>query len=212
MILDTVLLIINQKKRRKNKFLSIPQNCLILIMICMKYKLIWSADKNNFTRSKICLSEVSWQYTFSRMPQFLRRLLSVLWWDLGAPCIPRFSAGSLCSSRRADGGLECIIKARYRSWVCCSENKVFNIVSYDSVFCLINVWPSAVYFTNAPSQLFWEGKLGKPKEEIGNLNGFEYMYLSDLKIPYFLYSSSVSIKVISMGTTLSPSMARLPLP
>jgi hypothetical protein len=28
-------------------------------------------------------------------------------------------------------------------------------------------------------------KIGKPKEEIGNLNGFEYMYLSDLKIPYF---------------------------
>jgi hypothetical protein len=27
------------------------------------------------------------------------------------------------------------------------------------------------------------------------------MYLSDLKIPYFLYSSSVSIKVISMGAT-----------
>jgi hypothetical protein len=30
-------------------------------------------------------------------------------------------------------------------------------------------------------------KLGKPKEEIGNLNGFEYMYLSDLKIQYMLY-------------------------
>ncbi len=27
-------------------------------------------------------------------------------------------------------------------------------------------------------------KLGEPKEEIGNLNGFEYMYLSDLKIQY----------------------------
>jgi hypothetical protein len=25
-------------------------------------------------------------------------------------------------------------------------------------------------------------KLGKPKQEIGNLNGFEYVYLSDLKI------------------------------
>jgi hypothetical protein len=30
-----------------------------------------------------------------------------------------------------------------------------------------------------------EKKLGKPKEEIGNLNGFEYMYLSGLKVPYF---------------------------
>jgi hypothetical protein len=28
-------------------------------------------------------------------------------------------------------------------------------------------------------------KIGEPKEEIGNLNGFEYMYLSDLKLPYF---------------------------
>jgi len=55
-------------------------------------------------------------------------------------------------------------------------------------------------------------KLGEPKEEIGNLNGFEYMYLSNLKVPYFLYLSSVSIKVISMGTTLFPSMARLALP
>jgi hypothetical protein len=28
-------------------------------------------------------------------------------------------------------------------------------------------------------------KIGKSKEELGNLNGFEYMYLSDLKVPYF---------------------------
>jgi hypothetical protein len=28
-------------------------------------------------------------------------------------------------------------------------------------------------------------KIGKPKEEIENVNGFEYMYLSDLKVPYF---------------------------
>ena len=26
--------------------------------------------------------------------------------------------------------------------------------------------------------------LGKPKKEIGNLNGFECMYLSGLKVPY----------------------------
>ena len=61
----------------------------------------------------------------------------------------------------------------------------FIIVSYDSVFCLVDVQLSAIYFTNAPSQLFWEGKLGKPKEEIGDVNGFEYMYLSGLKVPYF---------------------------
>jgi hypothetical protein len=28
-------------------------------------------------------------------------------------------------------------------------------------------------------------KIGKLKEEIRNLNGFEYVYLSDLKVPYF---------------------------
>jgi hypothetical protein len=43
------------------------------------------------------------------------------------------------------------------------------IMRYDSGFCLIDVQASAVYFANAPSQLFSEGKLGKPKEEIGSL-------------------------------------------
>jgi hypothetical protein len=92
------------------------------------------------------------------------------------------------------------------------KTKYFIIVSHDSRFCLVNVQASAVYLANALSQLSWEGILGKPKEEIGNLNGFECMYLSNLKMPYFLYSSSVSIKVITMGTTLFPSMARLALP
>ncbi len=31
-----------------------------------------------------------------------------------------------------------------------------------------------------------ENKIGKPKEEIENLNGFEYMYFSDLKVSIFL--------------------------
>jgi hypothetical protein len=48
--------------------------------------------------------------------------------------------------------------------------------------------------------------------KIGDLNGFEYMYLSDLKVPYFYCLSSISIKIISMGTTLFPSMARIALP
>jgi hypothetical protein len=26
---------------------------------------------------------------------------------------------------------------------------------------------------------------GKPRKEVGNLNGFEYRYLSDLKVTYF---------------------------
>ncbi len=85
-------------------------------------------------------------------------------------------------------------------------------MSYNTKLCLVDVWASVIYFANAPSQLFWEGKVGKPKEEIRNLNGFEYMYLSDLKTPYFLYLSSITIKVISMGMTLFASMARLALP
>ncbi len=76
------------------------------------------------------------------------------------------------------------------------------IMSYNSGFYLVNVRALEVYFANAPSQLCQEGILGKPKEEIGNLNGFEYMYLSNLKVPYLLYSSSISIKVISMCTTM----------
>jgi hypothetical protein len=43
------------------------------------------------------------------------------------------------SSRRVDRGLECKLKARYRSWVYRNENKVLIIVSYDSVFCLVDV-------------------------------------------------------------------------
>ncbi len=50
-------------------------------------------------------------------------------------------------------------------------------MSYDSRFCLVDVLALVVYFANTPSQIFWEGKLGKPREEIKNLNGFEYMYL-----------------------------------
>jgi hypothetical protein len=63
--------------------------------------------------------------------------------------------------------------------------KWFIIVSYNSRICQVDVQASAVYVANAPSQPSREGILGEPKEEIGNLNGFEYMYLSDLKIPYF---------------------------
>ncbi len=57
---------------------------------------------------------------------------------------------------------------------------------------------------NAPSQLFWEEKLGEPREKIGNLNGFDYMYLGGLKVPYFLYLSSVSIKVFFHGHNTLP--------
>jgi hypothetical protein len=29
-------------------------------------------------------------------------------------------------------------------------------------------------------------ELDEPKEEIGNLNGYDYMYLNGLKVPYFV--------------------------
>jgi hypothetical protein len=74
-------------------------------------------------------------------------------------------------------------------------------VSHNSRFSLVDVQASGVYFPNASSPLSREGILGKPKEEIRNLNGFEYMYLCDLKVPHFWYLSSSSIKIISMGTT-----------
>jgi hypothetical protein len=53
------------------------------------------------------------------------------------------------------------------------------------MICLVDVQALAVYFVNALSQPSQEGILGKPKEEIGNLNRLEHMYLSDLKVPYF---------------------------
>jgi hypothetical protein len=67
-------------------------------------------------------------------------------------------------------------------------------MSYNFRFCQVDVQVLVVYFPKAPPQLFQEGKLGKPKEEIGNLNGFEYMYLSDL--------NSLSAKSILVGEKL----------
>jgi hypothetical protein len=67
-------------------------------------------------------------------------------------------------------------------------------------------------FHHRPLSAFLRKKIRKPGEEIKNLNGFEYMYLSDLKVPYFLCLSSISIKVVFMAMTLFPSMARLALP
>ncbi len=44
-------------------------------------------------------------------------------------------------------------------------------------------------------------KIGKPREEIGNPNGFEYRYLNGLKVPYYSTYPLLSIKVTSMGMT-----------
>ncbi len=66
-------------------------------------------------------------------------------------------------------------KKRYTEVEYVAVKMKYFIMSYESGFCLVNVWALAVYFANAPPQLFWERILGEPKEEIGNLNGFEYM-------------------------------------
>ncbi len=52
------------------------------------------------------------------------------WWTT------RGEGGELRSSRRVDWGLECILKARYRSWVCCSKNKVFYYCELQ--FCILS--------------------------------------------------------------------------
>jgi hypothetical protein len=55
-------------------------------------------------------------------------------------------------------------------------------------------------------------KIGKPRKEIRNINGFECRYLNGLKVPYYKTYPLLSKKVTSMGVTLFPSMARLTLP
>jgi hypothetical protein len=44
-------------------------------------------------------------------------------------------------------------------------------------------------------------KIGKPRKEIRNLNGFEYKHLNGLKVPYYSTYPSLSRKVTSMGMT-----------
>ncbi len=73
-------------------------------------------------------------------------------------------------------------KAIYRSWVFCCKIMKWFIISYNSVWLMCSCW----WHISPPLALSYsEKKIGKPKEEIRNLNGFEYMYLSDLKVPYF---------------------------
>jgi hypothetical protein len=57
-----------------------------------------------------------------------------------------------------------------------------SIICYDSICsmcCLGGI------FCHCSLSAIPRKKIGKPKEENGNLNGFEYMYLGDLKVPYF---------------------------
>jgi hypothetical protein len=55
-------------------------------------------------------------------------------------------------------------------------------------------------------------KIGEPRKEIGNLNGFKYRDLNGLKVTYYITYPTLSIKVTSVGMTLFPSMTRLALP
>jgi hypothetical protein len=43
--------------------------------------------------------------------------------------------------------------------------------------------------------------IGKPREKIGYLNGFEYRYHNGLKVPYYCKYPPLSRKVTSMGMT-----------
>jgi hypothetical protein len=57
-----------------------------------------------------------------------------------------------------------------------------SFISYDSI-CLMCCLGGL--FCHLSLSAIPRKKIGKPKEEIRNLNGFEYMYLSNLKVPYF---------------------------
>jgi hypothetical protein len=103
-----------------------------------------------------------------------------------------------------------MIKKQYKEveYVAVKMTKLV-VMSYDSIFSMCCLGGIFCYRSLLAIR---RKKIGECKEEIGNLNGFEYMYLSDLKVSYFYWLSSISIKVISMGTTPFPSMARLTLP
>ncbi len=121
------------------------------------------------------------------------------------------------------GGWNVLIKQYTEVEYVVVKRKYFIILSYNSRFCLVDVQASVVYLANAPSQLSWEGILGEPKEEIGNLTGFEYMYLSNLKLPYFFvlllrihkgyFHGHDSVLLHSPPQTREPKMAWVnPLP
>ncbi len=64
----------------------------------------------------------------------------------------------------------------------CKSNEVKYIVLQFYLFGVRLLVVGGIFCHRSLSAILRK-KLGKPKEEIGNLNGFEYMYLSDLKVP-----------------------------
>ncbi len=88
------------------------------------------------------------------------------------------------------GGWCSILKARNNILVIALVTKYYKLC-YDSVWSMLD--RRRYISPTLPLSVSEKKKLGKPKEEIGNLNGFECMYLSGLKVPYLYYSSSVSM-------------------
>jgi hypothetical protein len=62
--------------------------------------------------------------------------------------------------------------------------KITKLVNYELQFYLFDVL-SRWHICHCSLSAILRKKIGRPKEEIGNLNGFEYTYLNDLKVPYF---------------------------
>ncbi len=62
------------------------------------------------------------------------------------------------------------------------QNNKVTIMSYDPI-CLMCCLRGI--FCHRSLSAILKKKIDKPMEEIRNLIGFEYMYLSDLKVPYF---------------------------
>jgi hypothetical protein len=76
-----------------------------------------------------------------------------------------------------------VLKKQYEEVEC-----VIVIITKLSILCYDSICQCAVIasiFCHCLLSAILRKKIGKPKEEIRNLNGFEYMYLSDCKVPYF---------------------------
>jgi hypothetical protein len=65
--------------------------------------------------------------------------------------------------------------------VYCFGNEVLKKLCYNSVWSMCVRWWH-IHYRSLLAIL--RKKVSEPKEEIGNLNGFECMYLSGLTVPY----------------------------
>jgi hypothetical protein len=79
------------------------------------------------------------------------------------------------------GGWCSILKARSNILVIAFKQSIKRLC-YDSVWSMFDC--RRYIFPTPPLSISEKKKLGEPKEEIGNLHGFECMYLSGLKVSY----------------------------